>query len=188
MVRKIKPYILCLLTHHRNCTHSLPRMSYVISIGPKRHTKDIIETLITTQGLSDQRYTTYGIYCTLLIMVLFMTLKLTLFPCTCVPTPLQKKAIQKSNKDIEKEAEEGQNSLLNYSLSHIQYYIICIMCCTEFMKTLLLMEATLRAENEVYMCIIGRKYIQEVIVIALSKVYINCLHPGTLLVYMHSIV
>jgi hypothetical protein len=37
---------------------------------------------------------------------------------------LQKKAIQKSNKDIEKEAEE------------------------EFMKTLLLMEATLKAENE----------------------------------------
>jgi hypothetical protein len=37
----------------------------------------------------------------------------------------KKKAIQKSNKDIEREAEE------------------------EFMKTLLLMEATLKAENEV---------------------------------------
>ena len=78
---------------------------------------------------------------------------------------LQKKAIQKSNKDVEREGEEG--SLLVYVHVffvmteytyipvelYVSHYCNGIQCLffipPEFMKTLLLMEATLKAENEV---------------------------------------
>ena len=70
-----------------------------------------------------------------------------LLVCVCV-LALQKKAIQKSNKDIEKEAEDGTVYTDNTEISFTNF-TVHVWYVLEFMKTLLLMEATLKAENEV---------------------------------------
>lgn len=84
--------------------------------------------------------------------------------CLCF---LQKKAIQKVNKDIEKESEEGTCTYTcrncfhfqasscasrNNATQHLELtgYASIVYIPLEFMKTLLLMEATLQAENEVH--------------------------------------